>query len=266
MRRHVAWLGDEVASWSELPGALRRMRPDVIHAHGYRAAVACRWVPLPVVATAHTLPRSRALVRAAGPGVRWVAVSAAVAHALGMPATVLPPVCDPPGPQPEPRAARAALGLPDDRLVVAGLGRFAHEKGFDVLVRAMALLPGATLVLAGAGPEGRRLQRLSRGLDVRFLGWLDDVDVPIAAADVVAVPSRREGLGLVALEAAARGRPVVASRVGGLPEIVPNLVPPDDPAALARALRGPWRMAARRAATPAELRTLMNAIYRDVLA
>jgi glycosyltransferase involved in cell wall biosynthesis len=270
MRRHVGWLlrseGACAVSPLRLPAALRRFRPDVVHAHGYRAAALCRLVPVPVVATAHTLPRSRALIRAAGARVHWVAVSRAVAAALGVPAPVLPPVCDPPGPQPDRRAARAALGVGHERLVVAGIGRFAYEKGFDVLVRAMALLPGATLLLAGDGPEGRRLRRLARGVDVRFLGWVDDVDLPLAAADVVAVPSRREGLGLVALEAAARGRPVVATGVGGLPEVAANLVPCDDPEALGRALRGPWREGCVRPGRPRDLRAAMAAIYRQVLA
>ena len=97
-----------------------------------------------------------------------------------------------------------------------------------------------TFLIAGDGPL---FASLSRDLppNVTLLGRLDDIRPLLAAADVFAVPSRREGQGIAALEALAAGVPVVASRVGGLAEMLTDgetalLVPPDDPEALATAL------------------------------
>ena len=153
-------------------------------------------------------------------------------------------------------AAREALGLDPDRFVVALLGRVSDWKGQDVLVRAMAQPPlvgnGAVALLAGdavAGEDGdeRRLEHLIGVLGlsarVRRLGFRDDIGTVLGAADVVAVPSKRpEPLGLVAMEAAAAGRPVVASAHGGVTEVVRHLrtgvlVAPGDHHALADALR-----------------------------
>jgi glycosyltransferase involved in cell wall biosynthesis len=130
--------------------------------------------------------------------------------------------------------------------VLGAVGRCAPEKGFDVLIRALAELPDCRLVLLGEGPTLPELTRLAEELDVaervRFVGW---VDPPWTAAwnfDAVVVPSRVEGFGLVALEAMRAGIPVIASRVGGIPELIEDgstglLVMPEDPSALAAAIR-----------------------------
>lgn len=131
------------------------------------------------------------------------------------------------------------------------LGRLVQNKGCDVLLRAMALLPAtASLWIAGEGPERAALEALARelGLEsrVRFLGWMapDRVRALLERSRVLAVPSLwPEPFGLVALEAYAAARPVVASAVGGLADLVVEgvtgrLVPPDDPAKLAAALAG----------------------------
>jgi glycosyltransferase involved in cell wall biosynthesis len=131
-------------------------------------------------------------------------------------------------------------------------GRLSPEKGVDVLLAAMpavlALVPDARLLVAGDGPESRRLRRLAERLGItertRFLGHVEraTLDDVLAPAWVQAIPSRwEEPFGLVALEAMMRGTAVVASAVGGLGDSIVDgrtghLVPPGDPAALADAV------------------------------
>jgi len=158
--------------------------------------------------------------------------------------------------RPTPRpAARSALGIDRRLFVVAFVGRIHPWKGQDVLARALAEPAladiGAVAIVAGDAVAGndddRRLDDLATRLGVEDrllrLGFRDDVDTVLGAADVLAVPSTRpEPLGLVALEAAAAGLPVVASGHGGITEAVVDgetgtLVAPGDPRALATALR-----------------------------
>jgi len=129
-------------------------------------------------------------------------------------------------------------------------GRLVRQKGFDVLLAALARLrerPGWSLEIAGEGKLRARLERQSRrsglGDRVRFLGPLEHLEPFYARVDAVVVPSRYEGFCFVAVEAALSGLPVVASDVSSLREIVIDgatgrLVPPESPAALARALEG----------------------------
>jgi glycosyltransferase involved in cell wall biosynthesis len=128
---------------------------------------------------------------------------------------------------------------------VGGVGRFSDEKGFDTLIEAMDLLPSARLLLVGDGEDRAALEDLvrRRGLEgrVTFTGWLAGRWTLQVGLDVLAVPSRSEGFGLVVIEAMQDGIPVVATEVGGLTEIIRDgenglLVPPGDPAALAAAL------------------------------
>lgn len=135
--------------------------------------------------------------------------------------------------------------------LVAFAGRLEHEKGVDVLLAALARLASrgrdVRLVIAGSGTQGAALA--ARGTElgiadrVSWAGFLPSHRVAglLASADVACVPSRAEPFGLVALEAMAVGAPLVASRVGGLAEVVEDgrtgrLVAPDDPDALALAL------------------------------
>ena len=148
-----------------------------------------------------------------------------------------------------PELPPARLSFDPPRLLC--LGRLSPEKGFDVAVAAFGRLarrfPTARLVVAGEGAQRAGLEALVSDLRVRdrvdFLGWVLPQDVPalLNSVTVVIVPSRSESLGLVAVQAAQMARPVVASRVGGLPEVVTHgetglLVPPESPAALAGAL------------------------------
>ena len=138
-------------------------------------------------------------------------------------------------------AARQRLGL-DERPTVVCVGRLARQKGQDVLLEAWpsvtSVVPEARLALVGDGPD---LEKLRRAADdsVLFAGQTEDVADWLAAADVVAFPSRWEGMSIALLEAMARGRSIVASDVPGASEALGEtgqLVPPEDPAALAGAL------------------------------
>ena len=138
--------------------------------------------------------------------------------------------------------ARSRLGLEDGPLAVC-VGRLCDAKGQDLLVDAwpsvQARVEGARLVLVGDGPEERRLTRKVGG-GVELVGARKDVRDWLVAADVVAVPSRWDGLSLVLLEALACGRSVVATDVPGAREAVGEeagaIVPVEAPDALADAL------------------------------
>jgi glycosyltransferase involved in cell wall biosynthesis len=130
--------------------------------------------------------------------------------------------------------------------IILAAGRLSREKGFHVLLEAAPSLfrdlPSAQVVVFGEGPERVRLERRAAALGVtdrfRLSGFRDDLDALLPWADVVTLPSLTEGLPNVALEAAAAGVPVVATAVGGTPEVVVNgqtgfLVPSGDSTALA---------------------------------
>src|SRR5579883_878208 len=150
-------------------------------------------------------------------------------------------------PQPMPEA-RQRFGLPPDRRVVAFAGALIRAKGLFELVAAAASLEAdrPILALAGTGPDRQGLDDLARrdGVDVRFFGHLapPDVGALFAAADAVALPSYSEGLPNVVCEAMLSERAVVASTVGGIPEIIEDgrtglLVLPRSAQPLATALR-----------------------------
>jgi glycosyltransferase involved in cell wall biosynthesis len=146
-------------------------------------------------------------------------------------------------------AMRRALGLPPDAPVALCVARLSPEKDVAAFLEAAALVPetAANFLVAGDGPLRPSLEQqieLLRLKDrARLLGARQDIPALLRAADVLCVPSREEGLGLAAVEAMASGLPVVATRVGGLPEVVTDgetglLVAPGDRAALAAALTG----------------------------
>jgi glycosyltransferase involved in cell wall biosynthesis len=175
-------------------------------------------------------------------------------------------------------AARKELRL-DPGPVIVCIGRLSRQKGQDVLLDAWPRVRrevGAQLVLVGGGPEEERLRRRADG--VRFAGHTADVRRWLAAADLVVAPSRWEALSYVVLEAAASGRPVVATDVPGMREVLGDggaIVPPEDSPALAAAiieqLGAQDEPAALRAAVERrhDLRRTTSAmaeLYREVLA
>jgi glycosyltransferase involved in cell wall biosynthesis len=152
------------------------------------------------------------------------------------------------GPPPAALAAlRTSIGVPGDARVIVVVSRLRAEKGVDVLLRALHRLTDLAplhVVVVGDGPHEESLRRLAAAgpLPVHFLGHRDDAGAWLALATVVAIPSRREAFGRVTLEAMAAGRPLVATRVGGLVDALIDgetglLTAPDDPPAFAAALR-----------------------------
>jgi glycosyltransferase involved in cell wall biosynthesis len=258
----------DAAAVLRLRWLLARYAPEIVHAHGLRAgAVTALALPrLPgglrpaMVVTVHSAPPSGIL-----PGAVYLALERLTARRAGAVLcasadlagrmcragasdVALAVVPAPPAAAPSAEAvggARASLGAPGRPIVLAA-GRLARQKGFDVLIEAMITLrhrdPPPLLVIAGDGPLASRLAGRSRaaGGDVRLLGPRTDVPALLAAADVVAVPSHWEGQPLIVQEALRAGRPLVASRVGGIPRLTGDdaamLVPPDDPGALASAI------------------------------
>lgn len=252
-------LADLRAAW-RLAGLTRHA--DVVHAHGLRAG----WVaslahclrPCPLVVTAHNVAARAGrlsrlgIARIGREAAALLAVSQAVADSLaaqGVPPhkmrvvpngvdlarfADLPPRSD----------LRRQWGLDEGVFTVACVARLSPEKGVDVLLAAMRLRPEMMCLVAGSGPAGAALEASLAGAgrgNVRLLGRIADTRELLTVADALAVPSRTEGQGIVALEAMAAGVPVVASRVGGLGEMMTEgqtalLVPPGDPRALADAL------------------------------
>jgi glycosyltransferase involved in cell wall biosynthesis len=148
-------------------------------------------------------------------------------------------------------ATRAQLGVAPDTFVVGAVGRLMPIKGFEYLIEAFAQLlrqqglQKSKLVIVGDGPMravlGQCAERHGVSRDVKFLGTRADVYNLMRAIDVFVLSSLHEGVPMVLLEAMALGVPIVASRVGGIPEILEDrreavLVPAKDPAALARAI------------------------------
>ncbi|MBL8862115.1 MAG: glycosyltransferase family 4 protein [Planctomycetes bacterium] len=255
---------DLCAVW-RLSRLFRQSGADLVHLHTGRATwlggLAAAWAGIPAITTrrmdrpvrrnARNRLVYRRLVR------RVAAISGPVAELLregGVPPErieLIHSAVDVPRP-PTPdgrRRLRAELGAGADDVVLLVLATLVARKGIDVLLRALGGLtdlPHVVLWIAGEGPEREALERLAAELGVapraRFLGRREDAQALLAACDVYCLPSRREGLGVSALEALASARPVVASRVGGLAEAVEDgrtglLVAPDDAAALCDALR-----------------------------
>jgi glycosyltransferase involved in cell wall biosynthesis len=147
------------------------------------------------------------------------------------------------------RAKRRELGLPEDAPVVGAVSRLAWKKGIRHLVdaapRLLEAVPDARIVVAGAGPLRGELEAAATALGVadrvRFLGSRSDTIELMAALDVFVLPSVVEGMSNALIEAMAVGRPVVATDVGGNPEVLVDgetgfLVPPGDPLQLTAAI------------------------------
>jgi glycosyltransferase involved in cell wall biosynthesis len=245
-----------------IAGMVRRWQPDLIHAHSTFAGAIVRSMSLvtpvpPVVYCPHGWVFEVEQSRRAKAVTQWlermlshrcrmiVAISAAEMH-QGEAAGIKPEKIQviPNGIRDLVLADRVAWD--DARLKVLFVGRLDRQKGVDVLLDAVRGL-GASVCVRIVGDQvltGQLSLAASNTLPhVEFLGWMGHAEVAaqLNAADLVVMPSRWEGFGLVAVEAMRAGKPVVASAVGGLPEIVVDgvtgrLVPVGDAAALGTAL------------------------------
>lgn len=195
---------------------------------------------------------------------------------LVSPATVrvIPNGLDLPAPVPAAgaAAARATLGVPDGAFLWLAVGRLDTPKDYPTLLRALAALPSdAHLRIAGEGPERAALEALvaehDLGSRVGLPGFRSDVAELLAAADALVLSSAWEGLPNAVMEALAAARPVVATDVGGVRELVHHgesgfVVPPRDSVKLAEAMRRLMRLpAAERAAMGERGREHMRANY-----
>jgi glycosyltransferase involved in cell wall biosynthesis len=241
----------------------RKLAPDVVHAHfgsEYLRAIMKAAGVKRVVAHFHDhgfeIERSASAPHATMFADVAVATSYSVAKMVrgGVVPQIIHPCIVPmrsePPPQPESRPP-----------VIGSVSRLAPVKGYRFLVQAMPVVlkrvPQARLEIAGDGPElpvlKSEVARLGLDRSVTFLGWQDDLDPPFARWRVFAAPSLMEGFGTSILEAAMRGLPIVASDVGGIPELVEHgvtglLVPPARPDALAASIAGLLTDAGRAAA------------------
>jgi glycosyltransferase involved in cell wall biosynthesis len=222
---------------------------QIATSEGWLAATAARWTrPLAdrIVAVAEAVKESLAETERI-PRERIAVIGNGVDAERFKPAA---PAGNGNGPAAAGRALRARLGLDPRALVVGAVGRLAPEKGLSFLIEALAALRRArnlplALVLVGDGPERPILElqteRLALSGQVRFLGFQRQLETIYPALDVLAMPSLEEASPLALLEAMACGCAVVASAVGGVPEILAQgrcglLVEPASPVDLARAL------------------------------
>ena len=246
---------------------LRRMKPDVLHTHGYRCDLLhggpARRLGIATVSTLHGSSRmgglshlfewlqERALTRFDA----VVAVSEPLRQSLlarGVPEErlhLIPNGWVPPEEYLDRETARRELGLPKDGMIIGWIGRLIPIKGCDVFLEALAMLDADTpawhAVVVGDGPERAALEEQARSLGigdrVTFAGSVPEAARIVKALDLFVLSSRSEGTPMTILEVMGAGVPVVATAVGGVPEVVDApragwLVPAEDPMTLARTL------------------------------
>jgi glycosyltransferase involved in cell wall biosynthesis len=247
-----------VAAWA-LRGAVRDFRPDLVHCHNPGVALVAGIVTLrgrvrPALVSVHGVPEedypaaARTLRLA---GLPAVACGPGVAEALreqdfAVRTTIPNGISPAPPPAADLAGLRQAWGIPTHGPLLVAVGRLVAQKDHATAVRALADLPGASLVVLGEGPLRAELAQLADRIGVAdrlaLPGARDDARAVVAAADVAVMSSRWEGLALSGLEALAAGTPLVATVARGVRETLHDgvdslLVPVGDAPALARAVR-----------------------------
>ncbi len=263
--------GDDEVACGELAAYLQREEIDLVHAHMFRAEVVGTRAALAagtpvIVATVHSSrvrsPEDVATLAALTPAMdRLIVPSEAIAEKVraegrgGARFSVIPNGVDlerfeVPAP---PCTLRDEYGIPCEDALIGVVARLEAEKGHAHLIAAMpevlARAPRTWLAIVGDGSLRAELEAQARAFPapardrIVFTGSRDDISAITADLDVAVLPSLREAQGISILEAMARRKPVVASAVGGIPEVLTHgvdgfLVPPADPSALADALAG----------------------------
>jgi glycosyltransferase involved in cell wall biosynthesis len=263
---------DDAVAVGALAAHLAAIRADVIHNHMYRAELVGTRAAIALGVIGHRRPyvvstvhssrirsaEDREQLRRLTPHIdQLIAVSHAMEHKIAdegratVPVSVIyngvdleryehqEPCC----------TLRDEYGMEPGSQIVGVVARLEPEKGHPTLLEAWPLVlrevPDAYLLIVGEGSRRTELERLAADLRIAhrvvFTGRRDDVPAVTAALDVAVLPSYREAQGLTILEAMALSRPVVASNVGGIPEVIEDgvsglLVPPHDAAALAAAI------------------------------
>ena len=263
---------DDAIAVGALAAHLAEVRADVVHAHMYRAETVATRAVLALAEIGHRRPylvstihssrvrssEDRALLRALTPHMdRLIAVSRAIEHKLvdeertTVPVSLIYNGVD----LDRYDHQEACCTLPDEygmepgSKIVGVVARLEPEKGHPTLLEAwpavLRAVPDTYLLIVGEGSRRDALEAQARELQIAhrvvFTGRRDDVPAVTAALDVAVLPSYREAQGLSVLEAMALSRPVVASNVGGIPEMIEDgvtglLVPPHDPEALSAAI------------------------------
>ncbi|GAB3729666.1 glycosyltransferase family 4 protein [Nocardiopsis nanhaiensis] len=248
------------------PGALLRLRAllrgaDVVHAHGMHAGALCALAGTrPLVVTAHNAPpaapgttgavfpllerivahRADIVLGVSGDLVR--SLREAGARDARMAVVAAPETGRPLKGREDTRADLAVL---PERPLLLSVARLAEQKGLDMLLQAAPVIadraPEPVVAIAGDGPLWGELHDTAAEMDtdVRMLGHRTDVADLLAAADVFCLTSQWEGASLVIMEALRAGLPVVATKVGGIPDLYAGtvlMVPPGDPDAFAAAV------------------------------
>lgn len=271
--------------YHQLRKTIDSVGPDVVHTHGYRADIvgglAARRAGIPWVSTAHGFTGGNAKnllyewlqVRACRGADAVIAVSRPIRDRLERAGAsrariLLLPNAWAPG-RILPRAeARNRLAIPEGQFVVGWVGRLSREKGADVLLHALAGLPELPWQTAVVGDgrelEGLKAMALASGIGdrIRWHGTISNASALFAAFDVFVLSSRTEGTPITVLEAVAAGVPVVATSVGGVPEMFSQeslmLVPPGRPEAISAAVRDIF-------SDPAAARARSEAAYRELV-
>lgn len=262
-------------NYPDIPGAVREMvrhlrelRADIVCCNGYKPDIigllAARQAGIPVVSISHGWTSATWKVRLNETmdrmALAWMDATVCVskAQAVKVRQAGVPPervvvirnainADEIAGFEPAARASLEAYFETRPRWLVGAAGRLSREKGMEQFVAAatyvLARTPDAGFIIFGEGPERKNLERLifQQGLQGKLVlaGFREDVGKLLACLDVSVLSSWTEGLPVVVLEALAAGVPVVATAVGGTPEVIDDgvngfLVPPGDPAALAQ--------------------------------
>jgi glycosyltransferase involved in cell wall biosynthesis len=251
------------AEYRALSRLITGLTPQIVHTHGYRADVigglAARSLGTPAISTIHgftggglkNLAYERIQRFAIKRADAVIAVSAPLASHLARAGIARDRIhCIPNGYKRsadvvDRSLARQRLGITGNRRTVGWVGRLSMEKGADVMLEALALTDDTWhLSMIGVGPEADPLRRLAKTLGIEervtWHGVVEDAGTLLSAFDAFVISSRTEGTPITLLEAMDAGIPIVATTVGGVPDVVTAadaiLVPPEEPASIARAL------------------------------